>query len=133
MKHWAAPLIGKPYELGASGPDSFDCVGLVRYYFEHRHGLALPDYRLHQDGPLDLQRFVRATRWRCASGAPQDEDVLTMDSFEGPHVGVVVRTCEGLGLLHAAGNNQAGSVMWQPLHSLCAYRNKQAWRQVCKS
>ena len=81
--HWAAHLIGAPYEAGACGPTSFDCIGLVRHYFKARHGVAL-------------------------------------------------RTDEGIGLLHAVGTDNHGSVVWQPLSTLAGYRNLEAWRSPCK-
>lgn len=36
-----APEMGKPYQWGAEGPDSFDCSGLV-YYLYGKLGIALP-------------------------------------------------------------------------------------------
>ncbi len=131
--HWAAPLIGKPYKTGAVGPDEFDCIGLVRYYFLHRHSLVLPDYKLFTGKAEELHAFIRATRWRRVRGAVQDEDVVTMENAQGKHIGVAVKTCEGLGLLHAAGTDRRGSVVWQPMATLVSYRNKQAWRATCKS
>ena len=38
---WAQRQIGKPYEYGASGPDSFDCSGLTMYVWG-RAGVGLP-------------------------------------------------------------------------------------------
>ena len=35
-------LIGKPYEPGARGPDSFDCWGLVTHVFKDAWGIDLP-------------------------------------------------------------------------------------------
>lgn len=124
---WAASLVGRPYEPGADGPESFDCVGLVRYYFRHRHGLELPDYHL-----LDaegLQQFVRATRWRRAEGPPRVDDVLTMTNPSGRHVGVMVQTSEGPALLHAVGTRGVGQVVCQPLNTLFGYREIEIWRQ----
>lgn len=129
-KHWAASLIGKPYRAGSSGPDGFDCVGLVRYYFKERHGLQLPDYHVHE-AAVGLAGFVKATGWRRHFDAPQDEDVLLMRSLQGRHVGVVVRTPDGLGLLHAEGNDRSGSVRWQPLDTLALYTEKEVWRPPC--
>lgn len=37
----AKKQVGKKYEFGKSGPDSFDCVGLVKYVFE-QYGISLP-------------------------------------------------------------------------------------------
>lgn len=130
--HWAAHLIGAPYEAGACGPTSFDCIGLVRHYFKARHGVALPDYQLAGGTPEGLHAFVRATKWQRVTGEPQDEDIVTMESFVGKHVGVALRTDEGIGLLHAVGTDNRGSVVWQPLNTLVGYRNLEAWRSPCK-
>jgi cell wall-associated NlpC family hydrolase len=37
-------LIGKPWVSGASGPDSFDCWGLLRYVLQERRGVSLAAY-----------------------------------------------------------------------------------------
>lgn len=129
MKHWAADLIGKPYQAGAAGPDAFDCLGLVRHYFRARHGVELPDYQLDTSTADDLHRFTRATGWRRRNGGPQEEDLLLMMGIEGRHVGVVTATSEGLGLLHATGKGDRGHVVWQPLGSLIGYRNMEVWRK----
>lgn len=129
MKHWACSLIGKPYRLGAAGPDEFDCIGLVRYYFKERHGLDLPDYHLSSN--LSLLAFTRATGWVRQQGSPENDDVLLIENLNGRHVGVVVNTSEGLGLLHSDGAGDVGSVIWQPLNSLYGYRNQEVWRKPC--
>lgn len=130
MSHWAASLIGKPYRAGAVGPDAFDCIGLVRYYFRTQHNLELPDYSLLEPSPEDLLRFTRATGWRRAEGAAQDQDLLLMSGLEGRHIGLVLQSSDGLGLLHATGNNQRGQVVWQPLDTLFGYRNLEIWRRA---
>lgn len=129
MKHWAASLIGKPYRAGATGPEAFDCLGLVRHYFRARHGVELPDYDLHKSTAEDLHRFTRATGWRRCAGAPCEEDLLLMMGIEGRHVGVVTATSEGLGLLHATGKGDRGCVVWQPLNTLLGYRHPEVWRK----
>ena len=129
--HWAAHHSDKPCVPGASGPDAYDCLGLVRYYFRERRGIELPDYDLVSGTPRQLASFVRATGWHRAEGRPQDEDLMLTENVAGRHVGVVVKTCEGLGLLHAQGDAQRGSVLWQPLNTLFAYRNQELWRSPC--
>lgn len=130
MSHWARPLIGLPYVPGARGPDAFDCIGLVRYCFEHHRGIELPAYALGESTPRELLRFVKATGWRRTQLAEaKDWDIMTMDNFAGRHIGVVVESSEGLGLLHAEGNASSGSVRWQPLNTLFAYTHKELWRQ----
>ncbi len=39
--YWAEQEIGKPYQYGAAGPDSFDCSGLTMWAWEHA-GVSLP-------------------------------------------------------------------------------------------
>ena len=131
MKAWAAKVVGKPYRAGAVGPDAFDCIGLVRHYFRTQQGVELPDYTLLGSSVEDLLRFTRATGWRRAEGQPQEQDLLLMTGLEGRHVGIVVETSEGLGLLHATGSEQRGQVLWQPLDTLFGYRNIEVWRRVC--
>ena len=128
--HWAAPLIGAPYEAGACGPSSFDCIGLVRFYFRHRHGIELPDYLLHSGSARQLYRFIRATGWRCVAGPEQADDVLTMTGLAGKHVGVVVGTVEGLRLLHAVGSDKRGQVVAQHLRPLPGYMDIRIWRRA---
>ena len=130
MKHWAYNLIGAPYMAGASGPDAFDCIGLVRYYFRNRHGIELPDYRLLEHTPKDLYRFVRSTGWKRVQARPQEDDVVTMDGFDGKHVGVMIRCSEGLSLLHAVGKGNRGSVVRQHLGLLLGYKNFETWRRA---
>lgn len=40
--------LGKPYILGAAGPDAFDCSGLVKYISEHFYGLEVPHSSVYQ-------------------------------------------------------------------------------------
>ena len=132
MTHWAAHLIGRPYKSGQSGPDEFDCIGLVRHYFEDRYNLLLPDYHV-TDGTTKLLAFARATGWRRVPGQPANDDLMLMDNHIGRHIGVVVECSEGLGLLHAQGDDIRGSVVWQPLDTLFGYRNKEFWRKIACS
>ncbi|HEX4539240.1 MAG TPA: NlpC/P60 family protein [Acidimicrobiales bacterium] len=39
--YWAEQEVGKPYQYGGSGPDSFDCSGLTMWAWEHA-GVSLP-------------------------------------------------------------------------------------------
>ena len=128
MMQWVSSVIGKPYLAGASGPEAYDCLGLVRAYFRDVHGKDLPDYHLSDSTEEGLANFVKATSWRTVSGAPATGDVMTMESHEGKHVGIVVRSSEGLGLLHAIGRLDRGIVCWQPLDTLITFRRKQLWR-----
>jgi cell wall-associated NlpC family hydrolase len=41
---FARKQIGDPYRAGRSGPDAFDCSGLVRYVYKQITGKTLPHY-----------------------------------------------------------------------------------------
>ncbi len=46
-----ADLIGKPFEIGARGPDKYDCYGLLVEVFK-RAGSIVPDYESPSDGKI---------------------------------------------------------------------------------
>ena len=54
----AKEQVGKPYVWGATGPDKFDCSGLVQYVYQHAAGINLPrttydQVKVGQPVPLD--------------------------------------------------------------------------------
>lgn len=54
----AKEQVGKPYVWGATGPDRFDCSGLVQYVYQHAAGINLPrttydQVKVGQTVPLD--------------------------------------------------------------------------------
>ena len=54
----AKEQVGKPYVWGATGPDKFDCSGLVQYVYQHAAGINLPrttydQVKVSQTVPLD--------------------------------------------------------------------------------
>lgn len=54
----AKEQVGKPYIWGATGPDRFDCSGLVQYVYQHAAGINLPrttydQVKVGQTVPLD--------------------------------------------------------------------------------
>lgn len=80
-------LMGRPYEAGADGPESYDCEGLVRVVWREVFGRVLP-------GRSDVALVRRA--WRVLE-QPVDGAVVMM-RLEEQHVGVWL--AEG-GVLHA--------------------------------
>lgn len=128
---WVNQVVCKPYLAGASGPDKFDCVGLVHWYFKHQLGRELSLYTLEVSDGQSLRAFVRSTGFRPVNGRPRHGDLMTMESWEGRHVGIVVESNEGLGLLHAVGRQDKGMVVWQPLDTLVTFKRKRLWRDLC--
>lgn len=42
--HWSTELLGKKWVSGARGPDVFDCWGLLRWNYNKRLGIELPEF-----------------------------------------------------------------------------------------
>lgn len=42
--HWTHDIIGSAYELGKSGPDHFDCWGVLVWKFKHVDNIDLPTF-----------------------------------------------------------------------------------------
>jgi len=108
LTHWAAPLIGKPWQLGADGPDAFDCRGLVRHVWRSQRGIDVP--ALMPEIMHDAHAIIDAALahgWRSAGRGlktrPREWDIVMMSSLRGPHVGVMIDVDGHLQLLHCVG------------------------------
>lgn len=96
----AQTQIGKPYMWGATGPDAFDCSGLVGWAF-HAIGLQLPrtSEQLWLAGPHIAPQDARAGDllfWANDPAAPMDIDHVAIYLGGGmmiaaPHTGDVVK------------------------------------------
>ena len=94
---WAAPYVGKPFELGARGPTAFDCWGLVRSIYNDILDIELPGY-----GEIDASDLRRVTRQMIAGRdaepwkmvlEPQEFDVVVMGRYTSRfpgHVGIMI-------------------------------------------
>lgn len=104
--HWAWPLIGLPYRDQASGPDAFDCWGLVEYCLREHAGLVVPGVRL--DVPAAFRQVMKDGRY-CAGTTeatevdrPREFDVVFMTCASQPHhVGLWIAPDRIGGVLHA--------------------------------
>jgi cell wall-associated NlpC family hydrolase len=122
-QHWAWALIGKPWREGLDGPDGFDCRGLVRHVWLTQRGIEVPAL---QRGlcAAEVLDAANAGGWQCVGQGPraaaQELDIVTMNSRQGLHVGVMVRADLRLGVLHAVGHRdeetgrEEGSVIYTP-------------------
>ena len=117
--HWATDLIGQPYQRGATGPDAFDCWGLVRHVFTTVHGINMPVVAVDDasaDNVHAIREAARVSGWRpCADDEPAADDIVLMQGIEGPHVGVMVQANGALLLLHCL---ERVGVCAQPLTDL---------------
>lgn len=121
--------VGKPWEDRATGPDAWDCWGIVVKYYELVKGIRLPEVVGYADGRVSIiDGFfgqVESGKWR--QGA---EGVVFM-AFQGgqpTHCGVVI---DGY-CLHAAGaTDRPGQVCFHRLRTLQRiYDDIQFWEFV---
>ena len=117
-KHWATTYLGKPWRVASSGPDAFDCWGLVVDIQRRLDGREL---ELIHTNPDNLRHLIRTIRdhpirqqWQPVA-TPREGDIALMRQSRHPvHVGVWLEV-DGGGILHCA---QACGVVFQNLHSL---------------
>lgn len=77
-------LIGKPYELGGRGPDTFDCYGLVMQIFKEKHGIILPDYKSPEDPAIRSDIILKEAERSWSRD--NDGEVIYMRLGRGGHV-----------------------------------------------
>lgn len=82
--------LGQPWQSGASGPDVFDCWGLVRAWYREVRGIDLPVVDVDALQPLAVRHaFADGARSWKQVDAPADGDAVLMSKASQPsHVGV---------------------------------------------
>lgn len=88
---------GDSYRRGASGPNAFDCSGLVKYVYAQTMGVSLP-HNTH------AQWNAIADTWHAGDRAPQPGDVVFFFANGADHVGLYI----GDGLMVNAENPRNG-------------------------
>jgi cell wall-associated NlpC family hydrolase len=143
--HWSSVYVGKPWQLGAEGPDAFDCWGLARWVQREHYARELPQLRVAalrtSAGPeqtLALLELMRHSGWSRLTAwlAMEDGDLLRMQSTDGPHIGVVVRrSSSAVSVLQSVGGVDVqgrahGAVEVAQVHQLVSegFGHFQAWR-----
>lgn len=118
--HWAIDYIGKPWAVGAQGPDAFDCWALVRDVQRLHFDRELPIIDVNA---MDLRAVYRAfkahpelERWQQVD-APVEGDIALLSSCRHPHHCGVWLDVDAGGLLHS---EAATGVAFQDLASLRA-------------
>lgn len=106
-------LIGKPWVSGASGPEAFDCWGLLRHVYAARRGWELPQYPgVSESGRLSMVRNAEAealARWQPVTGPAHFALVAMSESKRIHHVGLWLDEGGG-GILHSS---QGRGVLFQ--------------------
>ncbi len=118
--HWATDYIGKPWVLGTSGPDTFDCWGLVRAVLADRFGIAVPAVVIPACSGLAVVREAQEqfahnpelARWQPVA-TPREGDAVLMSAARDPwHVGLWLAV-DGGGVLHCL--EGAGVIFSKPV------------------
>ena len=110
MNHWIEDkYFGKPWANGASGPDSFDCYGLVRAVYAAELGIDLPVVPVDAHSPLAVRHAMlnqdEYANWIEVVGDLADFDVVLMSAAKHPHhvgiwiCGSMLHSIEGSGVV----------------------------------
>jgi cell wall-associated NlpC family hydrolase len=107
-------LIGRRYELGADGPESYDCRGLLLHCQRAFFGKALPDLPMGQAMRDLFGEQLDSGHWEQVD-QPSHGDAALLRGGDHPHVGVYLALDEP-GVLYAL---EGVGVIWSP---------KRTWR-----
>lgn len=108
MNHWAEEYIGKPWANGATGPDAYDCFGVVKAVYLDRLRLTVQTVDVNALQPLAVARAMRDydySGWEQVAAPENEFDVIEMSMNRKPHhVGVfvdggVLTSVEGSGVI----------------------------------
>lgn len=118
MTHWATEYIGKPWALGAQGPDAYDCWNFVRTVMRDRFNVAMPDVHVAQtleSTAGQLETNEERQNWTRIL-TPREGDVVLLARSRLPvHIGICVIANGSLGVLHCV---QGAGVMFQRIDKL---------------
>lgn len=116
--HWAYQYLGRPWVNGATGPDSFDCWGMLRYVQKHHFSLDVPIWSVDADDVLKVVRAIQTNpelnNWTKVSEPLEGDSVLLAHAHHPHHVGVWLNV-DGGGVLHCI---KGRGVIFNSLHSL---------------
>ena len=121
MSHWAESYLGCPWVAGESGPDAYDCHGVVRAVYRDRMGIDLPVVPADALSALSIARAMRSydySEWEEVQAPWRDLDVVQMTLSSRPHHVGVYLALDGGGVLTAV---EGAGVIFQPLSSLARH------------
>lgn len=106
-KEFAEKVIGKPWKNRATGPNAYDCWGLVIASFREIDGIELPQINGYLDEMCDTDTAAGQAMFQYDESTGKDGDIVCMYNVNGEfvHVG---RMFFGM-VLHAAGSEQLGT------------------------
>lgn len=121
--------INKKWESGATGPDKFDCHGLVVDVQKNIYNHTMPSVKVNSDSLLCVVKAISKHEvWEQFEkiSAPEDGCIVKMFTAEEPnHIGVYINIDNG-GVLHSLRHQ---SVVWDQLFILKkTYAQIEFWR-----
>jgi cell wall-associated NlpC family hydrolase len=115
---FASRLIGRRWVSGACGPEDFDCWGIVKYIYEKRRGVILPEYPgVTESGRLSMIRNAQHevdTNWLPLDEPEHFAFVGMSEGSRIHHVGLWLASGAG-GVLHS---RQGSGVQFQSMLSV---------------
>ena len=100
-----ADVLLKPYEFNAAGPDSFDCWGLVRYWYLNNYGIELDSFNYQPGQFAAISKEIDSVRDHVAwtkLDQPEDGCIVAMSRSKVlHHVGIWVEQYKSC--VHAMG------------------------------
>lgn len=120
--HFAEQYLGRPWMSGKSGPDAYDCYGLVRAVYKSVYGVSLPEVNVNAHSmPACVHACIdQQQQWREIA-YPIDGCVVTMTRSNLPHHVGIWLDADGGGALHAL---DGAGVIFSSLPALAALRFK---------
>lgn len=104
MLHWATSYLGRPWQVGAAGPEAYDCWGLVRAIYLDQLGVDLPAAGFTSEDVKTVLTGFRnhpeRKRWHLVEAAAEFDALLLAQARHPIHVGVWV-TAGGGRVVHA--------------------------------
>lgn len=119
-KEFLNHAIGKPWVSRATGPQAYDCWGLVIASFLEIEGLELPivnGYAYSACSPNEIESELR-NKGRFIKSTGIDGDIVSMYNSVGDfeHVGRII--CGGIVHAWGHGGNGTGQVKWNTIAAM---------------
>ena len=110
-------LLGKRFKYGATGPDAYDCKGLMIELFK-RIDVKFPDYDSSDESAVQSERFAEGLAKYAIPVSSPETSALVMFCIRPPyvsHVGMMLNTTQ---FIHITQNSSVtveriDSLQWQ--------------------
>lgn len=105
MAHWATDFLGKTWEAGARGPETFDCFGLLSEVYRIYFGEILPTYPINPNDVIGISRIIstesKGGDWFQVK-EPKEFDAVGMGKKNSIHHVGIWTSADGGKIVHAS-------------------------------